>query len=731
MAISSKKLLGGKGGALAVRPKTNLVPSKSKGSSIAKIGKKDEDPMLVIKTKLIKIEDILKGTLAAEKRAADEKRKAQEEENRSKQEEEVEKTPKSKEKGIKIPVPGKIKSFWGNIKKFIGTVIFGWLALQLMPLLPKLMPILKLLGNVADFLINIGGTILGGLVTFVDWGYKAVTATEGWIKDKFGEDAAAKFNSFTGFLTKTMNLVISLGMAAAAMGGGRPGGKPGGKPGGGRTRTIGDRARRMRRTIQTRATRYSRNVRGTLNRFRPSNLKQTGSNLLKRAGGLKQNIMQRGGNLWQGAKQLGKGALSWADNFAQKQLANVDNVIGGIKSQGAKWGKSIGGALDTMNPMKLGEKVKGLLKGQIDDILKNNKLVKQVLDIAKNPKKIGDILKSTAKNKNVLKLREGLKAAKKMKIGGVDKVIAAIMGVIDYALLGESPVNAILRALGGLLGYTAGFAIGAPFGGAPGFITGMAGGFVGEQAARLLAKGLVHMPTPKGKLGTIDDPFAKLTGLSPRKIVRDPDDTAMNDKLSGDQQKLAEKREKEDAKDITPVSEKKKEEKKVYPHKSPFKKGKDIRFGKKSKYKNRMFDLSRLMGGLTNKQYTKELSDWERKQVTNHIMYYTDLSGVPVSEWGWDHKEQKMKEAPKKGMGGVIPFQIGKKSIGGRINTRDAVGSKVPKINRPIKRKRRARTNTVVVAARQQVYIPGSSPTPAPKVVYTSTPVMLNGNMRS
>ncbi len=124
MAISSKKLLGSKGGSLAVRPKTNLAPS---------IGKKDEDPMLVIKTKLIKIEDILKGTLAAEKRAADEKRKAQEEENRSKQEEEVE-APKSKEKGIKIPVPGKIKSFWGNIKKFIGTVLFGWLALKLLNL---------------------------------------------------------------------------------------------------------------------------------------------------------------------------------------------------------------------------------------------------------------------------------------------------------------------------------------------------------------------------------------------------------------------------------------------------------------------------------------------------------------------------------------------------------------------------------------------------------------------
>ena len=134
MAISSKKLLGSKGGSLTVRPKTNLVPLKKQSSSLAKVGGKQEDPMLVIKTKVIKIEDLLKGTLAAEKKAADEKRKQQEQEDRAKQEGEVEKTPKSKEKGIKIPVPGKIKSFWGNIKKFIGTVLFGWLALQLLPL---------------------------------------------------------------------------------------------------------------------------------------------------------------------------------------------------------------------------------------------------------------------------------------------------------------------------------------------------------------------------------------------------------------------------------------------------------------------------------------------------------------------------------------------------------------------------------------------------------------------
>ena len=89
-----------------------------------------------------------------------------------------------------------------------------------------------------------------------------------------------------------------------------------------------------------------------------------------------------------------------------------------------------------------------------------------------------------------------------MKIAGLDAVLAALMGVIDYTFMGESPINAVLRAAGALVGYTAGFAIGAPFGGVPGFITGMAGSFVGEKAADVIAAGLSKTP-----LGTTVDPI--------------------------------------------------------------------------------------------------------------------------------------------------------------------------------------------------------------------------------
>ena len=415
MAISSKKLLGSKGGSLAVRPKTNLVPIKKQSSSLAKVGGKEEDPMLVIKTKVIKIEDLLKGTLAAEKKAADEKRKQQEEENRSKQEEEVEKTPKSKEKGIKIPVPGKIKSFWGNIQKYIGKVLFGWLALQLLPLLPKLMPIVKFLASTVDFIIKIGGTILKGLVTFIDWGYKAVTATEGWIKDKFGEGAAEKFNTFTGYLTKTMNLVMALGIAAASMAGNpfkkKKKVKPKKKPKWQKKlqqrwkkSKLGKNVRNLQALKKKTTRRISQAVKpknilknlkktgigqsvtknlDSLRNFKPQNIGK--SKLFKNIQGFGSDLLGKGGKFLQQtgdlAVKVGKGILNSLPDFNKlgKQLGNAlsdsynasakwvqkryDNVVDISKSLKSKYDNALKGAGQAFN--NLGQKAKNALMEKI------------------------------------------------------------------------------------------------------------------------------------------------------------------------------------------------------------------------------------------------------------------------------------------------------------------------------------------------------------------------------
>ena len=238
----------------------------------------------------------------------------------------------------------------------------------------------------------------------------------------------------------------------------------------------------------------------------------------KGAANMLGGIKNWGARKWKGAVELGgkawKGISKWADNMAKNAMKWTDDVVKGGLEQAKKWRKQLGDILELVkNPMKLVEKVKGMLSGKMDKMVKNNKIIKQVMELKKNPKKIGQLLKQVGKNKNVVKTTKILKKGAKLKIAGLDAVLAALMGVIDYAAFGESPINAVLRAAGALIGYTAGFAIGAPFGGVPGFITGMAGSFVGEKAADVIAAGLAQTP-----LGSKPDPIMG----DGRMLVRNP-----------------------------------------------------------------------------------------------------------------------------------------------------------------------------------------------------------------
>ena len=438
MAISSKKLLGSKGGSLAVRPKTNLVPLKKQSSSLAKVGGKQEDPMLVIKTKVIKIEDLLKGTLAAEKKAADEKRKQQEQEDRAKQEDEVE-APKTKGKGIKLPIPGKIKSFWGNIKKFIGTVLFGWLALQLLPLIPKLMPILKMLAATADFIINWGGKILSGLVTFVDWGYKAVEGTRKFIENKFGEDAAEKFDSFMGTINKVLNLVVALGMGVAAMGRGK---KPPKGPKG---------TKQPKRSIKNKLKRTKKLMKRPFDPKRADKLKRV------------KNIKKIRADKLARTKKIGR----------LRKIAKAKKFVGKTTKAVSKTSQAVG------KNVSKATKVVG------KNVSKATKAVSKTSQaVGKNVSKVsGKVSQSAGKivsrlgmkmNKGMVQSMKGLsKMAKGVKIPIIGPILAAITsyladGKLDKALfigigtaLGEMLGSAIpIPVLGTLIGGAIGFYIG-------------------------------------------------------------------------------------------------------------------------------------------------------------------------------------------------------------------------------------------------------------------------------
>ena len=230
MAINTQKFLPApKSSVLAkIKPKTISTQGFSSifsGKTIKNIG--------IIKVKVIQIEKILKGTIALEKKSLDDKKRKDSGTRREKQEEKLETKPNVEKGNIKMP-SGPRLGILDWVKNFIGNVILGYFAVRLIYHLPKIMPIVKFLGAAADFIIDIGGKLLNGLVTFIDWGYKAYDATRGFIKNLGGENFAKGFDKFSGLIDTALFLttVLAGSMAIEAMSGdgGGPGGGKGGSP---------------------------------------------------------------------------------------------------------------------------------------------------------------------------------------------------------------------------------------------------------------------------------------------------------------------------------------------------------------------------------------------------------------------------------------------------------------------------------------------------------------------
>ena len=177
--IDKNKLLGKKekeGGALAVIPKSPLVVSS--GEELSKIPEKpQEDVVYTIRTRVIEIDKLLKGTLAEEKVQQKKERKQKEVEQRSQKEDKLEKPDKDVKKESPKQLLPKL-SFLDGIKKFLGGVLMGWLTLRLIKFLPKIVSFLKPAAAFDDWGLKWGGKLLDGLITFVDWGYKAVEGTK-------------------------------------------------------------------------------------------------------------------------------------------------------------------------------------------------------------------------------------------------------------------------------------------------------------------------------------------------------------------------------------------------------------------------------------------------------------------------------------------------------------------------------------------------------------------------
>ena len=197
--------------AQTVQPQQTLAPvvsdvGEGEGGGGPKSFATEKEAAIAIKNSTIQVATLLKGSYVLQKEQLKNKRKSKEKEKREKDEKGLEKGPKlgGKIKMPKLPGKGLIDKIFG----FIGTIVFGWLALKLVDWMPTLENILPKLGMAADWVIGAGIWIVDALANVIHFGYTLVDTMNGWVKNVFGEEGAEKFTTFmtnlkdlfTGFL---------------------------------------------------------------------------------------------------------------------------------------------------------------------------------------------------------------------------------------------------------------------------------------------------------------------------------------------------------------------------------------------------------------------------------------------------------------------------------------------------------------------------------------------------
>ena len=204
-----------------------LLPPVSKGGSLAKISKPTTggissplaDSFLNTKTKVITLETLFKDRVDREKKSQSVKAKLKEREQRDTKETKLEKQPTQKEaKKKSTKTPG--VSFLDKVKNFIGKTILGFFVVRLVDSAndPKIKSFLDGAAAAGDFIINFGGKIFDGLVTFLDFGYGMYDGLKKNVGDLFGDEGVKQLEDFAASFTKVANYTLITAMAFAGFG---------------------------------------------------------------------------------------------------------------------------------------------------------------------------------------------------------------------------------------------------------------------------------------------------------------------------------------------------------------------------------------------------------------------------------------------------------------------------------------------------------------------------------
>mgnify|MGYP007077393701 CR=1 FL=1 len=204
-----------------------LLPPVSRGGSLAKISKPTTGGMssplagrfLNTKKKVITLDTLFKDRVDREKKSQSVKAKLKEREQRDTKETKLEKQPTQKEaKKKSTKTPG--VSFLDKVKNFIGKTILGFFVTRLVDSAndPRIASFLDGAAAAGDFIINFGGKIFDGLVTFLDKSYEVYDGLKGTVGDLFGDEGLKQFEDFSKSFVKVANYTLITAMAFAGFG---------------------------------------------------------------------------------------------------------------------------------------------------------------------------------------------------------------------------------------------------------------------------------------------------------------------------------------------------------------------------------------------------------------------------------------------------------------------------------------------------------------------------------
>ena len=204
-----------------VQPTTPLVPTIGPvdATSISKptspTGTEDlEGTAFRIKTTLVDVDTLLRGSFALDKIREEERKKKEGKKERKDQEKDLEKGTKeqSNKFGLGKLVPAKAKGIFGNIINFFVTLLLGKILMGLLNNMGMFTKLLTALGAVANFLVEWGGKFVNVFVSLVDFGYNMVEGLRDKVGDIFGEKGVQIFDRFGNIFKFLVNTALIAAM---------------------------------------------------------------------------------------------------------------------------------------------------------------------------------------------------------------------------------------------------------------------------------------------------------------------------------------------------------------------------------------------------------------------------------------------------------------------------------------------------------------------------------------